>query len=140
MHRSIRIAIAVAIVVLPSGFAGQASAQSTSATPGAVGNGGDRTYFEFQVDKPAVPKPDNPRPEYPETLRSAGVEGMVLAQFTVDTTGQPEVTTFKVLKTTHPLFALAVRNALPKMKFDPAELDGRKVKQLVQMPFKYPPK
>jgi protein TonB len=45
------------------------------------------------------------------------------------------VNTYKVLKTTHELFASAVRNALPNMKFLPAEVGGRKVKQLVQQPF-----
>ena len=44
---------------------------------------------------------------------------------------------FKVLKSTHDMFTNAVRAVLPNMKFYPAEVGGRKVKQLVQMPFQF---
>lgn len=94
-----------------------------------------QTYFEFQVEKPVVQAPGSSAPRYPEILKSAGVEGEVLAQFTVDTTGRAEAGSFKVLKTSHELFALAVKNALPGMRFLPAEVGGKKVKQLVQQPF-----
>jgi protein TonB len=95
----------------------------------------DQPYFEFQVEKPVVQAPGSTQPRYPDILRQAGVEGEVLAQFVVDTTGRAEVGTFKVLKTSHDLFASAVKNALPGMRFIPAEVGGRKVKQLVQQPF-----
>jgi protein TonB len=95
----------------------------------------DQPLFEFQVEKPVAQAPNSAQPRYPDILKSAGVEGEVLAQFVVDTTGKAEVNTFKVLKTSHELFASAVRNALPNMKFLPAEVGGRKVKQLVQQPF-----
>src|SRR6476659_10594544 len=97
----------------------------------------DQPYVEFQVEKQVAALPDNPRPRYPDMLRSANVEGEVLAQFVVDTTGRAEMNTFKVLKTTHDLFTNAVKSALPNMKFYPAEVGGKKVKQLVQMPFQF---
>ena len=95
----------------------------------------NQTYFEFQVEKPVVQAPNSGQPRYPDILRQAGVEGEVLAQFVVDTTGKADVSSFKVLKTSHDLFATAVKNALPSMRFIPAEVGGRKVKQLVQQPF-----
>ena len=95
----------------------------------------DQPYFEFQVEKQVAALPDNPRPRYPDMLRSANVEGEVLAQFVVDTTGRAEMNTFKVLKSSHDLFTNSVKSALANMKFYPAEVGGRKVKQLVQMPF-----
>jgi protein TonB len=95
----------------------------------------DQPYFEFQVEKPVVSAPGSPAPRYPDILRQAGVEGEVLAQFVVDTTGRAETNSFKVLKASHELFAQAVKNALPGMRFIPAEVGGRKVKQLVQQPF-----
>ena len=97
----------------------------------------NQTFFEFQVEKPVSQIPGAGSPRYPDMLRSAGVEGEVLAQFVVDTSGRADVGTFKVLKTTHDLFATAVRNALPQMRFSPAEVGGRKVKQLVQQPFTF---
>ena len=97
----------------------------------------DQPYFEFQVEKPVVPAPGNTGPRYPEMLKSANVEGTVLAQFVVDTTGRVEPNSFKVLKSDHDLFSQSVRSALANMKFLPAEVGGRKVKQLVQQPFQF---
>ena len=97
----------------------------------------NQTYFEFQVEKQVSPFPGNPSPRYPDMLRSANVEGEVLAQFVVDTTGRADMSQFKVLKSTHDLFTNAVRASLPNMKFYPAEVGGKKVKQLVQMPFQF---
>jgi protein TonB len=104
--------------------------------PQAVVNN-DQPYFEFQVEKPVVGAPGSSQPRYPDILRQAGVEGEVLAMFVVDTTGKVESGSFKVLKSTHDLFAQAVRTALPGMRFIPAEVGGRKVKQLVQQPFTF---
>ena len=98
---------------------------------------GDQPYFDFQVEKPDVAAPGSAGPAYPDMLRSAGIEGQVLAQFVVDTTGRADMTTFKALKTDNDLFTTAVRNALQRMRFLPAEVGGRKVKQLVQQPFQF---
>ncbi|MGH7617885.1 MAG: TonB family protein, partial [Gemmatimonadaceae bacterium] len=95
------------------------------------------TYFEFQVEQAARPAPGNPAPKYPDLLRQAGVDGTVLVQFVLDTTGHPDMRSFKILKSTHDLFTAAVRNALPNMKFFPAEVGHLKVKQLIQMPFEF---
>lgn len=106
---------------------------------GVVGGTGpvntDQPYFDFQVEKPVAPLPGSAGPRYPDILRSGGVEGQVLAQFVVDTTGRVEVASFKVLRSDHAMFEQAVRSALPQMRFLPAEVGGRKVKQLVQQPF-----
>jgi protein TonB len=59
----------------------------------------------------------------------------VLVQFVVDTLGRVDSTTFHVLKSTHDLFTLAVEDVVFRYKFRPAELGGRRVKQVVQMPF-----
>src|SRR4029079_2097744 len=91
----------------------------------------DQPYFEFQVEKQVATIPGQPGPVYPDMLKSANVEGELLAQFVVDTTGVSEAGTFKVLKSTNEQFTNSVKNALPRMKFYPAEVGGRKVKQLV---------
>ena len=97
----------------------------------------DQPYFEFQVEKPVVPAPGSISPRYPDMLRQAGVEGEVLAQFVVDTTGKAEPGSLKILKSSHDMFVQSVKNALPQMRFIPAEVGGRKVKQLVQQPFTF---
>jgi protein TonB len=121
-------------------FSGKGVAGGTSkGVEGAKGPvpQGDQPYFDFQVEKPVVMAPGTAGPAYPDMLRSAGVEGTVLAQFVVDTTGRAEMNTFKALKSDNALFETAVKNALQRMRFLPAEVGGRKVKQLVQQPFQF---
>jgi TonB family protein len=95
------------------------------------------TYFEYQVTKQVSPHPGNAAPRYPDALRAAKVEGQVLAQFIVDENGMPDTSSFRILRSTHDLFSATVRNALPSFRFYPAELNGRSVRQLVQMPFEF---
>jgi periplasmic protein TonB len=97
----------------------------------------DQPYFDFQVEKAAAAIPGSGAPAYPEMLKSSGVEGEALVQFIVDTTGRAEVGSFKVLRASHDAFGQAVRSALPRMRFLPAEIGGRKVRMLVQQPFAF---
>ena len=108
---------------------------ATSAAPRAASDSG--VYFEFQVERPVSQIAGSLGPRYPDSLRVAKTEGEVLAQFVVDTTGLVQVTTLKVLKASHGLFVDAVRTALPTMRFEPALVGGRKVRQLVQQPFQF---
>lgn len=96
---------------------------------------GQKVYFDFQTDKAVAPAPGSPGPKYPVDLRAAGVEGEVLVQFIVRPDGTIDVSTFKVLRATQVEFETAVREALPMMRFAPAEVDGKPVPQLVQQPF-----
>ncbi|MEO5568499.1 MAG: TonB family protein [Gemmatimonadaceae bacterium] len=97
----------------------------------------DQPLFDFQVEKPAAANPSNQPPTYPNQLRAANIEGQVVAKFVVDTTGRADMRTFEIIKSDHDAFTAAVRNSLPGMRFFPAEVGGRKVKQLVQMPFMF---
>ena len=112
-------------------------ADERSAAAGPTRVSSDQLLFDFQVEKQVAPLPNNPGPRYPDMLRSANVEGEVLAQFVVDTTGRADIGTFKALKSSHDLFTIAVKSALSNMRFYPAEVGGRRVKQLVQMPFQF---
>jgi protein TonB len=97
----------------------------------------DQPYFDFQVEKAAAAIPGSGSPAYPEMLKSSGVEGEALVQFIVDTTGRAELGSFKVLRASHDAFGQAGRAALPRMRFLPAEIGGRKVRMLVQQPFAF---
>ncbi len=114
---------------------GVAGGTSTGVVGGVAPVNTDQTFFDFQVEKPAASAPGSPGPRYPDILRSGGVEGEVLAQFEVDTLGRVNISSFRVLRSTHALFEQAVRSSLPNMRFLPAEIGGRKVRQLVQQPF-----
>ena len=97
----------------------------------------DKDYFAFEVEKPVVQAPNSATPAYPDMLRQAGVEGEAVVSFVVDTLGRVDLATFKVIHKTHELFATAVKNALPKMRFIPAETSRGRVRQLVQQPFSF---
>lgn len=112
--------------------AAPARSEPAKTSPPARPNG----YFEFRVTKPAgVLKGVAPR--YPDELRAANVEGVVHAQFVVDTTGKADLGSFKVSSATHDAFVQAVKAALAEMTFTPAEVEGRKVRQLLQLPFAF---
>ncbi len=93
-------------------------------------------YMEFQVEK-AVEKIGGDAPEYPSSLRESGVEGKVLAQFVVGENGRYQGGSLKILDSSNPAFTAAVKDALPRMKFSAAQIGGKKVSQLVQMPFQF---
>jgi protein TonB len=119
---------------------------SASGVKGGTGDEGDigkaagaedhGPYMDFQVEK-AVQKIGGDAPQYPESLRSAGTQGEVLAQFVVNEGGRYEPGTLKILKSSNAAFTAAVKDALPRMKFSAAQIGGRKVQQLVQMPFEF---
>lgn len=106
-----------------------ASRQTADSIAAATG-----TFFEFQVEQP-VTQVAGSAPAFPAELRAAGVSGEVIAQYVVGTDGLVDTSTFKVLQASDPAFVLAVKEALPAMRFEPAEVQGRKVRQLVQQPF-----
>lgn len=77
------------------------------------------------------------KPRYPELLRQAAIDGTVLVRFAIDTTGHVDMNSVTVLSSTHDLFSRAVRDALPGFRFRPAEIGGRRVRALAEMPFEF---
>lgn len=98
------------------------------ASPGA-------TFRADQVERQVAVLPGGSPPRYPEALRLAGVEGQVIAVFVVDDQGRVEAGTISFLHSDNAQFEREVRATLREMRFVPAEVGGRKVRQLVQMPF-----
>jgi protein TonB len=84
-----------------------------------------------------APRPGNPAPAYPASLRSAQVEGSVLARFIVDTTGRVEAASINFPEATHALFADAVRQSLLRSRYLPAVLGEHAVRQLVEQRFAF---
>ena len=61
-----------------------------------------------------------PIPRFPDELRSRWTEGEVVLRFRVDERGRVDGSSVKVLKSDHDLFTAAVRNVLPRFRFEPA--------------------
>jgi len=94
-------------------------------------------FSDGDVDRQAYMIPGTVDPQYPNTLRIAGIDGQVVAQFIVDTTEHVEPNSIVIQQATNPLFGAAVRAALLKGRFAPAEIGGHKVRQLVQQTFSF---
>ena len=112
-----------------SGIDSNSSRSLASTSPGAG------TFNADQVEKQVALLSGAPVPSYPEVLRAAGVEGKVVAQFVVDEWGRVETDSVRFLQSDNALFEASVRAALHRMRFAPAEIAGKTVRQLVQMPF-----
>jgi protein TonB len=124
------------IVSRPGDFSPRPIAAAASGSGGESGaKPADTPFREDQVERRVAVVPGSAAPRYPESLRSSGVEGQVIAEFVVDDEGRAEETSVRFVRSDNRLFEDAVRVALRRMRFIPAEVGGRKVKQLVQMPF-----
>ena len=127
MNRTtVRIFFVLVALLLPC------AARAQAATP----PDGEQTFFDFQVEQ-AVRVKLARTPTYPERLRQSHVEGQVLVQFVVDERGLAQMNTFKVLRSTDNELTQAVMHAVSASSFYPAEIQGKKVKQLVQQPYKF---
>lgn len=94
-------------------------------------------YQLLEVDSAAVRDPSSAAPIYPADLESRGIEGHVIIRFVVDSTGRVDVTTMLTVEATHAAFDRAVREALPLMRFRPAMVGTRPVRQLAEQLFKF---
>src|SRR5688500_8396933 len=97
----------------------------------------DSVYFAEQVDSPAAYDDRSAAPVYPDSLQRHGIEGSVMAQFVVDTTGHVEMESVRLLESTNLRFTESVLAALPRMLFRPAVLNGQKARQIVEVPFRF---
>ena len=143
----VRVEVFIAPVEVPIGLPPVASgdpapwstAPATPASPdgSTIPGGAIGAWTDAQVEKPAMALPGSPLPVYPDFLRSSGTEGDVLVQYVVDTLGRVEAGSFRALHASHALFAQSVERVLPRLRFIPAEVGGRRVRQWVQQPFAF---
>ncbi len=108
---------------------------SAAPEPLAEAAAAQNAFTLLDVDTAAMRDPSSAVPVYPRLLERQGIEGLAVVRFVVDTTGRADPATFRLIETNHPLFAAAVRDALPRMKFHPATVGPLKVRQMVEIPF-----
>jgi TonB family protein len=70
-------------------------------------------------------------------MEAKGINGLVRVRFVVDSTGRIDVSTVTVLGATNESFARAVRTALPDMRFRPAMMGAKAVRQLSEEDFAF---
>jgi TonB family protein len=96
-----------------------------------------KVYVDVEVDRVVQRDPMSAAPEYPPYLEENHIEGSLTVEFVVDTTGDADSASLKVIHSSHPAFEQSLREALPHMRFVPAELGGRLVRQWVRQEFKF---
>jgi protein TonB len=94
-------------------------------------------YTEDMVDRSVQERRGNPKPRYPSVLANQGIEGDFLVRFVVDSTGTVPDDKIEFPSTMHRLFAAAVRTALLRSRYLPAQLGGRAVAQQVIQEFRF---
>jgi protein TonB len=95
------------------------------------------TFIAADVDRGVSIAGVNPKPAYPPQLLNRGVEASFSVYFVVDTTGRIDTTTIQVPPSVDPRFIQAVRDVLVRWRFVPAEMRGRRVRQLMEQTFKF---
>ncbi len=97
-----------------------------------------KAYTADQVDTPARADPEATFTlNYPAAQREAGTSGSVIVEFVVDVNGRPEMDTFGVVSASLAEFVVPTRTAVAGARFLPAELDGVRVRQVVQLPVRF---
>ena len=99
--------------------------------------GQDSVFSELQVDSTVARYPGSAAPAYPTEMLRQNVQGSVVTQYVVDTTGFADTLSLRIVRTTHADFTNAVRAALPFMRFYPAKVGTKKVRQLVEQEFTF---
>jgi protein TonB len=76
----------------------------------------------------------HPSPRYPDLLRQAGIEGRVIVEAVIDTTGRAERESLRVVSSSHALFAPEASALVLGSRYRPARFGGRAVRVRILVP------
>ncbi len=102
---------------------------------GIMPPGGDVWSPDIVQERPEMLS--HPPLVYPELLKQAGIEGTVIAQAIVDTTGRVEANSIRIVDSPNPGFDQSARDLLLKSLYRPARVYGRAVRVLIQQPIAF---
>ena len=96
----------------------------------------DQVFMESVVEeRPEVLS--GPQLQYPDLLRQAAIQGRVLVQAIIDTTGRAEPPSVKVIQSPNPGFDQSAKNYVLRALFRPARVHGRAVRVLINLPIDF---
>jgi protein TonB len=76
----------------------------------------------------------HPAPRYPDLLRQAGVEGHVVVEVVIDTTGRAERASLRITSSSHALFEPEASALVLGSRYRPARFGGRPVRVRILVP------
>lgn len=76
-------------------------------------------------------------PQYPDTLRQAGIQGRVIVRLILDTLGRPEPQSLRVVATANDGFNQAAIRYVLGCLFRPARVHGQAVRVLIEVPLDF---
>ena len=96
----------------------------------------DQPYLESVVEE-RPERISGPMPRYPEILKQAGIDGHVVVEAIIDTTGHAERGSIRILSSTNQLFEQPAKECLAATLFKPGKIAGRAVRVRIQQPFNF---
>lgn len=78
-----------------------------------------------------------PQLAYPDLLKKAGIQGVVMVQTIIDTAGRVEPNSVRIVSSANPGFDSSAREYVLKERFRPARVYGHAVRVLVQVPVNF---
>lgn len=113
---------------------------SGTGVEGGSGSGitptGNQVFLEALVEE----RPEHlsgPPPAYPPMLQQAQIQGVVVVEAIIDTTGRVEPNSVKIVQSPHPGFDLAAKTFVLKSLYRPARVSGRAVRVLIRQPVNF---
>jgi len=107
---------------------------------GGVATGIEPTANQVFLESVVEEKPEplsGPPLQYPELLRQAQIQGRVLVEAIIDTSGRAEPNSIKIVQSPHPGFDQPAKNYMRQALFRPARVHGRPVRVLVRLPIDF---
>jgi TonB family protein len=95
-----------------------------------------QVFTEAVVDEPPE-RISSPPLEYPRMMQQAGIEGSVVLQGVVDTTGRIERNSVVVISSTNRAFEGPAKQLLQRSLFRPGRVRGYAVRVLIQLPIQF---
>jgi len=106
-------------------------------TSGATSGTNEATGWAPLLSEQPAEVLSGPLPAYPELLRQAGVQGRVVLEAVVDTTGRVLPQSVSVVSATNPGFVAPARQALLATLFRPAMTGGKPARLRVRIPYDF---
>jgi len=114
---------------------GTGSPEPPSASNYTLGVGSSAGWSPFGETTPEILSA--PLPRYPDLLRQAGIQGRVVLEAVVETTGRVQRESIEVAEATNPAFVNAAREALLGTLFRPAAVNGHAVRVKIRIPYEF---